>query len=148
MDVFNNIFNCPHDFLNSMTVVSFIEKKEDYYKSKKPRNNPLNWQVVSQAKLKYMIFRNFKWYQRLDDDSNTGGSDLWSNTLPLDYSGPRYQRLELSDIPLNISCGYHSYNTQMYLVIMVCLSGRISSKTFLISGSKPMSNIRSASSNT
>ena len=35
-----------------------------------------------------------------------------------------------------------------YLVITVCLSGRISNKIFLISGSKPMSNIRSASSKT
>lgn len=36
----------------------------------------------------------------------------------------------------------------MYLVIIVCLSGLISSKIFLISGSNPISSIRSASSST
>ena len=41
-------------------------------------------------------------------------------------------------------CGY----MHMYLVIIVCLSGLISSKIFLISGSNPISSIRSASSST
>ena len=39
------------------------------------------------------------------------------------------------------------YNS-LYLVIIVCLSGLISSRIFLISGSNPMSSMRSASSRT
>lgn len=38
--------------------------------------------------------------------------------------------------------------TLSYLVITVCLSGRISRRTFRIWGSNPISNIRSASSRT